>query len=142
MWYNKFVQGILHSPLHAVLSGNTFEITYQGHLSGKPYTLPVNFYSIKANTVLVISRRDRVWWRNLRGGAPIKITHQRQTYAAYAEPLEDNISVIHFFHTLFIHHPELTRAFGVKDFADVPKLTAKWLIIYITLDPAQHQQAA
>jgi deazaflavin-dependent oxidoreductase (nitroreductase family) len=47
-------------------------ITYKGCKSGRAYTTPVN-YVRDGETLLVVSPRERIWWKNLRGGAPVTV---------------------------------------------------------------------
>lgn len=70
--YNPMVSWLLRSPLHNVMSNSTLLITYTGRKSGRAYTTPVNFVR-DGETLLVVSPRDRIWWRNLRGDAPVTV---------------------------------------------------------------------
>jgi len=69
---NPAMRVILRSPLHALVSGSTMLVTVTGRRSGQTYTTPVN-YVREGDTVTVFSWRDRTWWRNLRGGAPVTL---------------------------------------------------------------------
>ena len=70
--YNPVVSWLLRSPLHGLMSSSTMLITYTGRKSGRAYTTPVN-YVRDADTLFVVSPRERIWWRNLRGGAPVTV---------------------------------------------------------------------
>jgi deazaflavin-dependent oxidoreductase (nitroreductase family) len=77
--YNPFMKAVLHSPLHWLAGKSTMLITYTGHKSGKEYCTPVNFVR-DGERLLSMSMADRVWWRNLRGGAPVQVVLQGKTY--------------------------------------------------------------
>jgi len=47
-------------------------ITVSGRKTGRLYTTPVN-YVCEGDTITVVSRTHRKWWRNLRGGAPVAV---------------------------------------------------------------------
>jgi len=47
-------------------------ISYTGRESGRTYTTPVN-YVWDGDTLLVVSPRDRIWWKNLRVESPITV---------------------------------------------------------------------
>lgn len=66
---NPAMKGILRSPLHRILSDSLLLITFTGRQSGGEYTTPVG-YEQKAGTLYITSQSNRVWWKNLRGGAP------------------------------------------------------------------------
>ncbi|HEU4758626.1 MAG TPA: nitroreductase/quinone reductase family protein [Dehalococcoidia bacterium] len=69
---NPSLKFLLRSPLHGLASGGTMLITVTGRRTGSPYTTPVN-YVREGETLTVFSRRERRWWRNLRGGAPVVV---------------------------------------------------------------------
>jgi deazaflavin-dependent oxidoreductase (nitroreductase family) len=76
--YNPIVSWLLRSPLHGLMSNSTMLITFAGHKSDKTYTTPVNYVQ-DDHTLLVVSPKDRLWWRNLRGGAPVTVCVRAQT---------------------------------------------------------------
>ena len=86
--YNPITKSILRSPLHGIISKNTMLITFTGRKSGKMHTTPVN-YIRDGDNVTVFSLRDRVWWRNLRGGAPVAVRVKGQDLKAIGESTED-----------------------------------------------------
>lgn len=72
MWYNPIMAWLLRSPLHGLVSGSMMVIAYTGRKSGKTYQTPVNFLP-DGDLLYTTSFRQRTWWRNLRGGAPVKV---------------------------------------------------------------------
>jgi len=70
---NFFIRLVLASPLHALMSGNTLLVHFTGHKSGRSFTTPVN-YTQEDGVIRIISRRERVWWRNLREAAAVSLT--------------------------------------------------------------------
>ena len=86
--YNPIVIGLLHSPLHSLLDKNTMLITVTGRKSGKRYTFPVS-YIRDGETLLVISQKDRTWWKNLSNGAPVTVLLQGHTLQARGETFTD-----------------------------------------------------
>lgn len=72
MWYNRIISWLLRSPLHGLLSKNIMLIRVTGRKSGRIYTTPVN-YVRDGGILWVTSFRNRTWWRNLKGGAPVSV---------------------------------------------------------------------
>jgi deazaflavin-dependent oxidoreductase (nitroreductase family) len=70
--YNPMVSWLLRSPLHGLISSSAMLIGYTGRQSGRTYTTPVN-YVLDGDTLLVVSPRDRIWWRNLRVASPVTV---------------------------------------------------------------------
>lgn len=91
-FFNRLLGSILRSPLHLIASGGVMLITVTGRRSGRHYTLPVE-YRRQGALVTVTSRRDRTWWRNLRGGAPVAVRIRGRDLAGSAEVIEDRSAV-------------------------------------------------
>ncbi len=72
MWFNPIMTFLLRSPLHSLVSNSMMLISVTGRKSGRRVTLPVS-YVRENDTLWVISSRNRQWWRNLLGGAPVTL---------------------------------------------------------------------
>lgn len=77
---------ILRSPFHAVMSHKYAIIEFTGRKSGRRYTTPVA-YVRDGDTVLLST--DSPWWRNLRGGAPVRLRLQGRTVTGTATAATD-----------------------------------------------------
>ena len=86
---NPFVGFLLQSPLHGLLGAKFMLITVTGRKTGRTYTTPVN-YVREGDTLTVISRKNRTWWRNLSEAAPVfvRIKGKRRTGMGRVLPLE------------------------------------------------------
>lgn len=71
-FYNPIVIWLLRSPLHRFVDKHTLLLTVTGRKSGKRYTFPVS-YIRDGETLLVMTHKERIWWKNLRMGAPVTI---------------------------------------------------------------------
>ena len=95
----RFMGWMLRSPFH-VFMGGLLLITVTGRKSGHAISTPVN-YARDGDTLLITSKADRTWWKNLRGGAPVTLLMNGKTYRAQATVIEDRTSVeqqlLHFF---------------------------------------------
>jgi len=67
-------------------------ITVTGRKSGKMHTTPVN-YIRDGDNITVFSLRNRVWWRNLRAGAPVTVRIKGQDLKAIGESIEDKKAI-------------------------------------------------
>jgi len=85
--YNPIVISLLRSSLHGLMDNSTMLITFTGRKSGKTYTTPVNFVW-DDHTLLVVSPRDRLWWRNLRGGETITVYVRGQSMKGIGRAFE------------------------------------------------------
>ncbi len=112
MWFNPIMLFILRSPFHGLLSGNTMSITYTGRKSGKALTVPTN-YVRDADCLLVTSFRQRTWWRNLRGGAPVTVRLQGRDCSGMAQAIEDADAVAEGLRAYFRRVPQWAKYSGV-----------------------------
>jgi hypothetical protein len=131
---------MLRSPLHVFMSGLLL-MTVTGRKSGRAISTPVNYVRDGAHggdTLLIISKANRTWWKNLRGGAPVTLLMSGKTYRAAAAVSEDRIAVeeklLRFFHltkrTLGgIHLDKNGQPTQPEKFAQVAQL---WVVIEIT----------
>jgi len=137
---NSFIRFILYSPLHGLLSNNTMLITVTGRKTGRLITTPVNY--VRDNNVLwIISKRDRKWWRNLRGGAPVYLNLRgKKDVKGFAEVILNPEMVV----TKLAHYiqriPYSARSLGIRmeagkpNIDDLARVAREWLIVSIKSD--------
>ena len=84
MWFmntiiNPLMRLILNSPFHGLMSAGLLLISYRGRKSGKEYTLPVQ-YTQDGKKIYIIPGmpEQKSWWRNLKGGLPVRVTLRGQ----------------------------------------------------------------
>jgi hypothetical protein len=71
---NSFVEKILTSPAHRILSGSTVLIRYLGRRTGTEYTTPVQFAEAAVGLVVLVGKPDtKTWWRNFTDMGQIKV---------------------------------------------------------------------
>ena len=85
---NPIVATLLRSPLHAMMSGDVMLLIVTGRKSGKHYTMPVS-YLRDGETLRCFTARAGTWWRNLRGGADVRVLVQGAELAGRAEAITD-----------------------------------------------------
>jgi deazaflavin-dependent oxidoreductase (nitroreductase family) len=77
---------VLRSPLHRLMSGKYVIIEFTGRSSGRRYATPVAYVQEGSRVLLTTDSR---WWRNLRGGAPVRLRLRGRTVEGTAQPVED-----------------------------------------------------
>lgn len=112
MWYDALVSWLLRSPLHGILSRGFMLVTVIGRLTGRRYTTPVNY--VRDSEILwVISTRRRTWWRNLIGGAPVRLLLDGRDRFGRGEALVDEKTVADNLMAYFQKFPRNAKYFGV-----------------------------
>jgi deazaflavin-dependent oxidoreductase (nitroreductase family) len=113
MWYNPIMRGLLNSPMHFFASKNMMLMTYKGRKSGKTYTVPMGYLE-NGDALYTISSRDRVWWRNLRGGAGVTLRVRGEDVQARAEAIEDEGQVATDLCSYFKAAPRLAKYMKIR----------------------------
>jgi deazaflavin-dependent oxidoreductase (nitroreductase family) len=137
---NFFVKGILRSPLHGILSENVLLITVTGRKSGKQYTTPVARVP-HGDGYMVFSDHNRTWWRNLRGGAPVRLYVKGQEIGGMANVFEEPEAVVAGLTTYLQKSPHLAKYFdvdldpnGQPNAEDIARTAATEVLIRIQVD--------
>jgi len=82
---NPAVRLLLRSPLHPALSGRLALITVTGRRSGRRFAIPVAYRREDGHVKIVAGWPERKrWWRNLRGGAPVRIRLAGEEHSGWA----------------------------------------------------------
>jgi len=73
------------------MSKNRMLLTYQGRKSGMRYTIPVS-YLHEGESIVCFT--DSSWWKNLRGGAPVRMRLTGRDVAGMANPIDTDTEAI------------------------------------------------
>lgn len=87
---NPVMKTVLRSPVHRPISGSLMLLSFKGRKSGKVYSTPVAYHKVD-DGLLVFTHSP--WWRNLEGGAPVRMLLQGKRLQGYAQTVEDNEEV-------------------------------------------------
>lgn len=105
---NPFMKWLLHSPLHFLVSKWYMLISVTGKKTGHLYTTPVQYKQL-AHRVTIISSKDYLWWKNLRGGAEVQLHLQGQPHPGYAKVSESPDDVLNAYDLLYPNFAKETR---------------------------------
>jgi hypothetical protein len=127
MWFmnnivNPLMRLILNSPLHGMMSAGLLLISYRGRKSGKEYTLPVQ-YTQDGKKIYIIPGmpEQKTWWRNLKGGLPVRLTLRGQVVNGNGIILEqprDAAEILTASELSLKRSAQLARMYGVRIEAD------------------------
>lgn len=96
-------------------------LTYTGRKSGKAFTTPVEYLRV-GETLYVISRRERVWWRNLQPanvqGVPVHLRLRGQDVEGNARAVVDEQQVAHELSAYLRERPSYAKLWRVGSDAD------------------------
>ena len=90
---NRAVAVLLRSPLHRLLSGQLALISVTGRRSGHSYTFPVGYRRAGDRVTIPVGWPARkVWWRNVRGGARVRLRMGNEERSGLADVRGDERS--------------------------------------------------
>lgn len=85
---NPLIVRMLASPLHRLLSADLLVFEVAGRRSGRRYVLPLSYVPGEGGVVYCCTRPEGSgWWRNVRGGAPVRLVLRGRRTAAHARVL-------------------------------------------------------
>ena len=90
---NLIVKVLLSSPLHFIMSKSVMVITFTGRKSGNIYSTPVRYLEVN-NEIRFFTSAHGKWWRNLKGGADVKLRIKGRNEDYSAEVLDPKLSDI------------------------------------------------
>lgn len=145
-WLNAPVLWLLRSPLHRVVSRSILAIQIRGRVTGRIYTVPVN-YIRHGFTLVVLSPRERTWWRNLRSPAPVTLWERGRQFQATAEASTDPDEVARWLLMVLRRSPMYQRSLGVmldkygkpRQQAQLDRTASRYAVIRIWLPTFAHK---
>jgi hypothetical protein len=112
---------LLRSPFHHLISRSFLALRVIGVKSGKAYEIPVNYVVVGSQggaRCLITSKRDRTWWRNLRGRVEIELSIKGMRVMANAQAFESFEEVTAGLTEYFKVSPRSARYFNLELNAD------------------------
>ncbi|GAA4038959.1 nitroreductase/quinone reductase family protein [Nonomuraea soli] len=85
---NPSVRLLLRAPLHDLLSSRVAVVSVRGRRSGRQIGVPV-LYVRHGDALTLVSRRSRLWWRNLGDDRSSRVRLRGVEYGARAEVSHD-----------------------------------------------------
>ncbi|MCX6025269.1 MAG: nitroreductase/quinone reductase family protein [Chloroflexi bacterium] len=110
---NFLLAAIINSPLHPVLGNSFAVIAVRGRRSGKTIRTPVNV-ARDGDTLRVISKRERTWWRNLRSGQSARLRLSGRNLQVRGEVVENAERVGEALARYFVVRPGYAKYFNVR----------------------------
>ncbi|HLO16035.1 MAG TPA: nitroreductase/quinone reductase family protein [Anaerolineales bacterium] len=139
MWFNPMMIWLLKSPLHGFVSTGVMLISMTGRKSGKSISTPTN-YLCSGNTLWVISWRERTWWRNLRGGAKVRVLLAGRSVEGRGQIIEEEDQVAQSLFDYYRKVPQVAKyvdigldAANLPISADCERAAKKLVVVRINL---------
>jgi len=139
MWYNPMMIWLLKSPLHGMISRGMMLVTVTGCKSGRAISIPTN-YLRDGDTLCVISWRERTWWKNLRGGANVRVLLANRSVEGRGQVIEEERAVTQSLFDYYRKIPQYAKyvqigldTAGLPVSSDCERAAQKMVIVRIDL---------
>jgi deazaflavin-dependent oxidoreductase (nitroreductase family) len=125
---NFFPTLILRSPAHPLMSGKYLIMEFTGRKSGRVYATPLAYVR---DSDRVLLSTDSPWWRNLTGGAPVRLHLRGRTLTGTATPVTEPAAAASVIRRLVEAIPsyagpaELTKEDGRVSDAEIERAVAQ-----------------
>jgi deazaflavin-dependent oxidoreductase (nitroreductase family) len=107
---NLMMKPLLASPLHFFASNRILLLSVTGRKTGKIYTTPLE-YGHEGDELILFTQKDRTWWRNLKGGAPVQLRLKGKQVSAFARPFtSEQLSLTELVRHMYPYLSEQRRA--------------------------------
>lgn len=84
---------ILKSPFHIFIDKKTTLIEFTSRRSGRFVCQPIH-YLRRDNIIQALCDKGKEWWKNIKGGAPVKLVLNGKKYQGWAEVIEEKDRII------------------------------------------------
>jgi len=84
---NPVMKSVLKSPLHSMVSNQIMIFSFTGRKTGQSYSTPVSYFQ-ENETVYCFSHAS--WWKNLVGGAKVRLLIRGQERIGTAIPIRED----------------------------------------------------
>jgi hypothetical protein len=112
-WANSLMKWALNTPgIQAMVGQGVALLTFTGHKTGKIYTIPVSYHR-EDDTVTVITKKVRNWWRNFTNPAEVEMRIAGHMYIGKAEVRTGDDEVLEFMLDYLGKRPIDAKAYGL-----------------------------
>lgn len=138
-WANAWMKWALTTPvLQSMIGKGLALLTFEGRRSGRQYTIPIS-YQRDGDTVTVITKRARNWWRNFETPIEVALRLAGHDYTGKARIDSDDDANLRFMTEYLKKRPVDAKAFGLARDEVIEKRIAEILpelvIIRIEVSP-------
>jgi hypothetical protein len=138
-WVNTMMKWMLTIPgIQAMVGKGVALLTFTGRKTGKTYTIPVS-YQRDDDTITVITKRSRNWWRNFQPAAVVELRLAGRNFQGRAEAAIGESDVLDFMMDYLKKRPVDAKAYGLRrdeiTSAKVSKILPHIVLIHITITP-------
>jgi hypothetical protein len=131
-WANSLMKWALTTPgLERMIGQGVALFTFTGHKTGDRYQIPVS-YQRDDDTVTIITKKVRNWWRNFETPAEVELRLAGRVYSGKAEICRDEEANLNFMTDYLAKRPVDAKAYGL-DKSDLAREKVARIIPHVVL---------
>jgi len=112
-WANSLMRWALTTPgIQAMVGQGVALLTFTGRKTGKSYIIPVSYHR-EDDTVTVVTKRIRRWWRNFETAHEVEVRLAGRNYTGKAEVTTGEADVLEFMVDYLEKRPIDAKAYGL-----------------------------
>jgi deazaflavin-dependent oxidoreductase (nitroreductase family) len=112
-WANSLMRWALTTPgIQAMVGQGVALLTFTGRKTGKTYTIPVSYHRGE-ETVTVVTKRVRQWWRNFETAHEVELRLAGRKYTGKAEAMTGEEEALEFMVDYLGKRPIDAKAYGL-----------------------------
>ena len=139
-WANSLMRWALSLPgVQRVIGKQVALLTFTGHKTGADYNIPVS-YQRTGDTVTVVTKRRRNWWRNFETPRKVELRLAGINYVGKAQIKSGNDEILAFMTEYLAKRPIDAKAYGLgKDEIapdEISRIVPHIVVIEIEITPA------
>jgi len=113
-WANSLMKWALTTPgLQGMVGQGVALLRFTGRRTGKHYAIPVSYYR-EDDTVTVVTKRLRNWWRNFEAPAEVELRLAGHEYVGKAEARPSDAETLDYMIRYLGERPIDAKAYGLK----------------------------
>lgn len=112
-WANSLMKWALQVPvIQSMVGQGVALLTFTGHKTARSYTIPVSYYR-EGNTVTIVTKRVRNWWRNFQDPADVELRLAGRVFSGTARIKTDAEDALDFMTDYLAKRPIDAKAYGL-----------------------------
>jgi hypothetical protein len=112
-WANSWMKWALTAPgIQRMVGKGVALLSFRGRRTDKLYTIPVS-YDRQDDTVTVVTKRQRRWWRNFESPIEVELRLAGRMYTGKAEIETDDAGALEFMTEYLQRRPIDAKAYGL-----------------------------
>jgi F420H(2)-dependent quinone reductase len=140
-WVNTMMKWMLTTPgIQAMVGQGVALLTFTGSKTGRTYTIPVS-YQRDDDTVTVITKRARNWWRNFQSPAAVELRLAGRNFQGQAVVASGESDVLEFMIGYLEKRPVDAKAYGLRrdeiTSEKVARILPHIVLIHIAITPIE-----